>query len=117
MRAAAPSSPRSTLLLGTGHRKIHAPIRLQAGNHGCRPPLAALIRRRHRVALALALGVDLRAIDAAIAQVIAANPDKVAEYKSGKDKLFGFFVGQVMKTTGGKANPAMVNDILKKQLG
>jgi len=60
---------------------------------------------------------DTGAIDAAIAQVLAANPDKVAEYRSGKDKLFGFFVGQVMKATGGKANPAMVNDILKKQLG
>jgi aspartyl-tRNA(Asn)/glutamyl-tRNA(Gln) amidotransferase subunit B len=60
---------------------------------------------------------DTGAIDAAIAQVLAANPDKVAEYRSGKDKLFGFFVGQVMKATAGKANPAMVNDILKKQLG
>jgi aspartyl-tRNA(Asn)/glutamyl-tRNA(Gln) amidotransferase subunit B len=60
---------------------------------------------------------DTGAIDGAIAQVLAANPDKVAEYRSGKDKLFGFFVGQVMKATGGKANPAMVNEILKKQLG
>jgi len=60
---------------------------------------------------------DTGAIDAAIAEVLAANPDKVAEYRSGKDKLFGFFVGQVMKATGGKANPAMVNEILKKQLG
>ena len=60
---------------------------------------------------------DTGAIDAAIAEVIAANPDKVAEYKGGKDKLFGFFVGQVMKATGGKANPAMLNDLLKKQLG
>ena len=59
---------------------------------------------------------DTGAIDAAIAEVIAANPDKVAEYKSGKDKLFGFFVGQVMKATGGKANPAMLNDLLKKHL-
>jgi aspartyl-tRNA(Asn)/glutamyl-tRNA(Gln) amidotransferase subunit B len=40
----------------------------------------------------------------------------VAEYKSGKDKLFGFFVGQVMKATGGKANPAMVNELLKGKL-
>jgi aspartyl-tRNA(Asn)/glutamyl-tRNA(Gln) amidotransferase subunit B len=60
---------------------------------------------------------DTGAIDASIAAVLAANPDKVAEYKSGKDKLFGFFVGQVMKATGGKANPALVNEILKKQLG
>jgi aspartyl-tRNA(Asn)/glutamyl-tRNA(Gln) amidotransferase subunit B len=49
--------------------------------------------------------------------VLAANGDKVAEYRSGKDKLFGFFVGQVMKTTGGKANPALLNEILRKKLG
>jgi len=59
---------------------------------------------------------DSGEIDGAIAQVLAANPDKVADYRAGKDKLFGFFVGQVMKATGGKANPAMVNDSLKKQL-
>jgi aspartyl-tRNA(Asn)/glutamyl-tRNA(Gln) amidotransferase subunit B len=60
---------------------------------------------------------DTGAIETAIDGVLAANGDKVAEYRSGKDKLFGFFVGQVMKTTGGKANPAMVNEILKKKLG
>ena len=59
---------------------------------------------------------DVSAIEAAIDAVIDANPDKVAEYKSGKDKLFGFFVGQAMKATGGKANPAMLNDLLKKKL-
>jgi aspartyl-tRNA(Asn)/glutamyl-tRNA(Gln) amidotransferase subunit B len=59
---------------------------------------------------------DTGAIDAAIAQVLAANPDKVAEYKSGKDKLFGFFVGQAMKATAGKANPAAVNEALKRAL-
>ena len=48
---------------------------------------------------------------------MAANADKVAEYRSGKDKLFGFFVGQVMKASGGKANPAVVNELLKKALG
>ncbi|MDD5586726.1 MAG: Asp-tRNA(Asn)/Glu-tRNA(Gln) amidotransferase GatCAB subunit B, partial [Alphaproteobacteria bacterium] len=57
------------------------------------------------------------AIEAAIGKVLASNADKVAEYKSGKDKLFGFFVGQVMKATGGKANPAMLNELLKKKLG
>lgn len=60
---------------------------------------------------------DTGAIEKAIDEVIAANPDKVAEYKSGKDKLFGFFVGQTMKATGGKANPAMLNELLKKKLG
>ena len=59
---------------------------------------------------------DTGAIDAAVAQVLAANPDKVAEYKSGKDKLFGFFVGQVMKAMAGKGNPALVNEAVKKQL-
>jgi aspartyl-tRNA(Asn)/glutamyl-tRNA(Gln) amidotransferase subunit B len=60
---------------------------------------------------------DTGAIEAVIDAVIAANPDNVAAYKSGKDKLFGFFVGQVMKETGGKANPAILNDLLKKKLG
>lgn len=60
---------------------------------------------------------DTASIEAVIDQVIKDNPDKVAEYRSGKDKLFGFFVGQVMKLSAGKANPQMVNDILKKKLG
>ena len=59
---------------------------------------------------------DTGAIDAAIDAVMAGNADKVAEYRSGKDKLFGFFVGQVMKAMAGKGNPALVNDILKKKL-
>jgi len=59
---------------------------------------------------------DTAAIEASIDQVLAANADKVAEYRGGKDKLFGFFVGQTMKATGGKANPALVNQILKKKL-
>jgi aspartyl-tRNA(Asn)/glutamyl-tRNA(Gln) amidotransferase subunit B len=60
---------------------------------------------------------DTGAIDAAVTAVLAANADKVAEYKSGKDKLFGFFVGQVMKAMAGKGNPALVNEAVKKQLG
>ncbi|MCW8306199.1 Asp-tRNA(Asn)/Glu-tRNA(Gln) amidotransferase subunit GatB [Acidiphilium sp. PA] len=60
---------------------------------------------------------DTGAIDAAIDQVIAAHPDKLAEYKSGKDKLFGFFVGQVMKAMAGKGNPALVNEALKQKIG
>ena len=59
---------------------------------------------------------DTGAIEAIIDEIIAANPDQVAGYKSGKDKLFGFFVGQAMKATGGKANPAQLNDLLKKKL-
>jgi aspartyl-tRNA(Asn)/glutamyl-tRNA(Gln) amidotransferase subunit B len=59
---------------------------------------------------------DSGAIEAAVAQILAEHADKVAEYRSGKDKLFGFFVGQVMKATGGKANPALLNDVLKHKL-
>jgi len=59
---------------------------------------------------------DSSAIEAIVDQVIAANPGQVAEYKAGKDKLIGFFVGQVMKETGGKANPGQVNAILKNKL-
>ncbi len=60
---------------------------------------------------------DESAIIKLIDQVILENPDKVAEYKSGRDKLFAFFVGQVMKLSQGKANPAVVNKILKEKLG
>jgi len=59
---------------------------------------------------------DTGAIEAIIDEVIAENPDNVAAYKGGKDKLFGFFVGQTMKKSQGKANPAVVNEILKKKL-
>ena len=59
---------------------------------------------------------DTGAIDEAVTKVLAGNQDKVAEYRSGKDKLFGFFVGQVMKAMAGKGNPALVNDALKRKL-
>jgi aspartyl-tRNA(Asn)/glutamyl-tRNA(Gln) amidotransferase subunit B len=59
---------------------------------------------------------DAGAIEGAIAAVLEANAEKVAEYRSGKDKLFGFFVGQVMKATQGKANPQKVNELLKQRL-
>lgn len=55
-------------------------------------------------------------LEEVVQKVLAANPDKVAEYKSGKDRMFGFFVGMVLKEFGGKANPEMVNDVLKKNL-
>ena len=59
---------------------------------------------------------DPKALEALIDKVIDNNRDKATEYKSGKVKLFGFFVGQVMKVSGGKANPQLVNEILKKKL-
>jgi aspartyl-tRNA(Asn)/glutamyl-tRNA(Gln) amidotransferase subunit B len=60
---------------------------------------------------------DSGAIEGVIDAVIAANPKQLADYRAGKDKLFGFFVGQVMKATEGKANPAQLNDLLKAKLG
>ncbi len=59
---------------------------------------------------------DSAAIERVIDDVIARSPGQLAEYRAGKDKLFGFFVGQVMKATGGKANPAQLNELLKKKL-
>jgi aspartyl-tRNA(Asn)/glutamyl-tRNA(Gln) amidotransferase subunit B len=59
---------------------------------------------------------DTGAVEDVIREVMAANPGQLEQYRSGKDKLFGFFVGQVMKATGGKANPALVNELLKKLL-
>jgi aspartyl-tRNA(Asn)/glutamyl-tRNA(Gln) amidotransferase subunit B len=59
---------------------------------------------------------DSGAIDAAVDLILAANPDKVAEYRSGKDKLFGFFVGQTMKAMAGKGNPGLINETLKRRL-
>jgi aspartyl-tRNA(Asn)/glutamyl-tRNA(Gln) amidotransferase subunit B len=59
---------------------------------------------------------DTGAIEAAIDKVMAEQAAKVAEYRSGKEKLFGYFVGQVMRATGGKANPALLNELLKKKL-
>jgi aspartyl-tRNA(Asn)/glutamyl-tRNA(Gln) amidotransferase subunit B len=66
--------------------------------------------------LGLAQVSDDGAILAIIDEILAANPEKVAEYKSGKDKLFGFFVGQTMKASKGSANPAKVNELLKQRL-
>jgi aspartyl-tRNA(Asn)/glutamyl-tRNA(Gln) amidotransferase subunit B len=60
---------------------------------------------------------DSGAIEGVIDAVIAANPKQLADFRAGKDKLFGFFVGQVMKATGGKANPGQLNDLLKAKLG
>ncbi len=59
---------------------------------------------------------DPKELEQIIDKVVLENKDKVKEYKSGKDKLFGFFVGQVMKVSGGKANPQLVNEILKNKL-
>jgi aspartyl-tRNA(Asn)/glutamyl-tRNA(Gln) amidotransferase subunit B len=59
---------------------------------------------------------DPAAIEKAIDEVMAKSPGQLADYRGGKDKLFGYFVGQVMKATGGKANPGQLNELLKKKL-
>ncbi len=59
---------------------------------------------------------DQDELEKIISEIVDANPEKVADYKNGKEKLFGFFVGQVMKNTNGKANPKIVNEILSKKL-
>ena len=59
---------------------------------------------------------DASALGAAVDEVLAANPDQVVQYRGGKDKLFGYFVGQTMKATQGKANPQLINEILKRKL-
>lgn len=59
---------------------------------------------------------DTGAIETMIDEVLANNQDKVDEYRGGKDKLFGFFVGQVMKASKGQANPGVVNQMLKAKL-
>ena len=66
--------------------------------------------------LGLAQVSDEGAIADEIDKIIASEPAKVAEYRGGRDKLYGFFVGQVMKAMGGKANPKVINDILKRKL-
>ncbi|HTO84755.1 MAG TPA: Asp-tRNA(Asn)/Glu-tRNA(Gln) amidotransferase subunit GatB [Methylomirabilota bacterium] len=74
-------------------------------------PAAAIVEEK-----GLRQVTDTGAIEAKIAEIMAANADKVAEYRAGKEKLFGFFVGQVMRAMAGKANPALLNDLLKKKL-
>jgi len=60
--------------------------------------------------------VDEAEIEKAIEITMQANPKQVEDYRKGKEKLFGFFVGEVMKQTKGKANPNLVNELLKKKL-
>ena len=74
-------------------------------------PAAAIVEEK-----GLRQVTDTGAIDQVIDQVMAQQADKVTEYRSGKEKLFGFFVGQVMKATAGKANPALLNQRLKEKL-
>jgi len=71
----------------------------------------AIIERKGLVQI-----TDEGALTGTIREVMEANPNQLAQYRAGKEKLFGFFVGQVMKATQGKANPQLINDLLKKML-
>ena len=73
---------------------------------------AAIITREGLVQIS-----DIGALESLADKIIAANPQQVEQYRSGKDKLFGFFVGQMMKETRGQANPAQANEILRRKLG
>ena len=75
-------------------------------------PAAKIVEERR-----LKQTTDTGAIEAAVAKVLSDNADKVEQYKGGKEALFGFFVGQTMKAMQGKANPGIVNELLKKALG
>ena len=59
---------------------------------------------------------DPKELEKIVKIVLDKNTDKVQQFKSGKEKLYGFFVGEIMKASSGKANPKLVNDILKKEL-
>jgi aspartyl-tRNA(Asn)/glutamyl-tRNA(Gln) amidotransferase subunit B len=74
-------------------------------------PAKAIIEEKGLVQI-----TDEGALVQVVTEVMAANPNQLAQYRGGKDKLFGFFVGQVMKATQGKANPQLINDLLKKML-
>ena len=75
----------------------------------CEPD--AIIKERGLLQLS-----DSGAIEKIVDEIIAANPAQVAEYRSGKEKVFGFFVGLAMKASKGKANPAQLNEVLKRKL-
>ena len=77
----------------------------------CGKPPGTIVEERGLVQM-----TDAGAISLAVDRVLESSADKVAEYRAGKEKLFGFFVGQVMKQTAGKANPQQVNEILRRKL-
>ena len=74
-------------------------------------PAAAIVEERGLIQVS-----DTGEIDSVIDEVIAANPKQVEQFRGGKEGLFGFFVGQVMKASKGKANPKIVNERLKEKL-
>ena len=99
------------LVLGTENS---SPVRAQAERGKVASRAAALLSSE---AKNTALGAMAAALRDETASILAANADKVAQYKAGKDALFGFFVGQAMKAMAGKANPQLVNQVLREKLG
>lgn len=94
---------------GTISGKIAKEVLVEMYRTGRSP--AAVIEEKGLVQIS-----DSSALEAAVAEVLARNPAQVEEFRAGKDKVMGFLVGQIMKATQGKANPKMVNEILRKQL-
>jgi aspartyl-tRNA(Asn)/glutamyl-tRNA(Gln) amidotransferase subunit B len=94
---------------GTISGKIAKEVLVEMYRTGKAP--AAVIEEKGLVQIS-----DSGALESAVAQVLAENPAQVEEFRAGKDKVIGFLVGQIMKATQGKANPKMVNEILRKQL-
>ena len=112
-RSATPRRPNCSALIGDGTisgtiAKQVLEKMLETGER----------RRRDRRARRPQAGEsDSGAIEAAVDKILAANADKVEQYKGGKEALFGFFVGQTMKAMQGKANPQVVNEVLRAKLG
>jgi Asp-tRNA(Asn)/Glu-tRNA(Gln) amidotransferase B subunit len=74
-------------------------------------PVAKIVEREN-----LRQVSDTSALEPVVEKVLAANPAQVAELKAGKEKIMGFFVGQIMKQTGGKANPALLQELIRKKV-
>ncbi len=94
---------------GVINRKIAKSVFDEMADTGKRPK--AIVEKKGLVQVS-----DARVLEAAVQQVLRQSPEEVQAYRAGKTKLLGYFVGQVMKATKGKANPGLVNEILKKQL-
>ena len=92
------------------------------GQPACPPPgQTSLEDARNRIAAlidqqGLKQVSDSSELQALVDQVIADNPAQVEQFRGGKDKVLGFFVGQIMKATGGKANPQQLNELLRESL-
>jgi aspartyl-tRNA(Asn)/glutamyl-tRNA(Gln) amidotransferase subunit B len=85
---------------------------VKSAKHGQTVSPTAIVEEKGLVQIS-----DAGEIERAVDEVLAANPGEVERYRGGEEKLMGFFVGQVMKLTKGKANPKLVNELLRKKLG